>query len=562
MTELVAKPFDGLTIASLDALRISELEPKLPHATRYLSERRALAQDDGSPRPQLTALKQRAIDAMLRAVKLLVAEPIDALGIPELQRICTEHLEPREVSALAYLREHDQSGQAPEQRPEMRAIADRIVEATLMRVKRVLAMPLHSLGVEDLLCFRAETLEATQAETTSYLLERGAFKDENGQPRSEILDLEERIVECTLEAVSRIVDTPTDGLSPEELLALRTETLLPMQRKATEYLEQRGALALKNGEPHRPLVALEDAIVSTTLLRVSRSLPQSTDKLSISKLKSLRSMELEPLEASTVAFLKARGKLHDSEGALHPELIALEDAVVACTLSMAERVLDMPFAQIPSVELLTRFRKMVEWMQKETSDHLTARGALLNRDGEPRREMQMLRERTVEVTLAMVSLLVAKPIDGLSIDELRKLRTDELEPMGPSVEQYLSARDALLDAEGEPREELELLEERIVTVTLTMVDRLVAEPLDALSADQLRAFRDDRLQVMQTEMESYLGGRGHLHDKDGNPRELESMIRLEDRIVECACLMCTRVIDIPIDKLSVAELRRQFGCSY
>ena len=491
---------------------------------------------------------------MLHSLKLVVAEPIVALGITELHGIRTERLEPREASATAYLKEHDEIGPAAEQRPELRALADRIVEATLLGVARVLAMPLQPLSVDELLSFRAETLEATQQDVMRYLQARGALMDATGQPRAEMVDLEDRIIECTLEAVSRVVDTQTDDLSADELLALRSEKQLPMQRESTEYLKQRGALIRKDGMPHMPLAALEHRIVATTLLRVSRSLPASTAAMGISELKALRSQKLEPLETSTVAFLKARGQLHDGEGELHPELLALEDAIVACTLAMAERMLDMPFATIPNVELLTRFRTMVEWMQKETTEHLTARGAMLQRDGQSRLEVKALHERTIEVTLAMVALLAAKPIDTLSIDELLKLRADELEPMGPNAEGYLSSRDALLDDNGQPRKELVALEEKIVNVTLTMVDRLVASPLDTLSVDELRAFRDDQLQVMQTQTMDYLRGRGQLHGNDGTPHE--SMVRLEERIVECACLMATRLIEMPIDRLSVAEMRR------
>ena len=583
MEELVAKPFDPLQLDShsvrlafVDALRIDELEPFIPFSTNFLSERKALTMADGSARPQMLALKQRTVDAMMLATAHQAAEELldgsgEALGVEGLLSFRSEKLEPRELMAEVYLIEHDAASYlsparkaAGASQPEILSIKARIVEITLLAIDKTVASPIEVLSREELLAHRTNVLEPMQADATAYLRARGELELRNGGDhgsvvRPQMVALEERIVQTTLLMVRRVIALEIVQLDIDELFMLRTNEQLPMQSAATSFLEARGGLLGKDGRTHSALIALEARIVETTLLAVTVQLAKPISQLEIPQLRAFMHEELEPMETAVTAFLRDRNALkRTGDNAPHQELLDLSDRIVECSLSMASRVLAMPYDHMSTVDELQAFRDdVIDPMLKEVTEHLKARDGTRrpSKDGggqETHPELVALRERSITLTLAMVSIVVAKPLDQLSEAELLLLRQSELEPMKPSATDYLTFREALM-INGEQRTELIELEDRIVQVTLTMINNLLAEPIDKMGVDELRDFRTRRLEKMQHEAVAHLKGRNALLAKDGTERP--ELIALEDRIIACTLLMVTRVVDIPIHKLSVDEMR-------
>ena len=168
--ELVGKPLEppldppietdlASKIVFADERRTKELEPFITYATDFLSERRALNLDDGSERPQMLALKQRTVDAMMlatahQAVEALHDSTGERLDVEGLLTFRSEKLEPRELLAEVYLIEHDAASylspvrtlDGQDSQPELLAIKQRIVDVTLLAVERTVDLPIDRLS--------------------------------------------------------------------------------------------------------------------------------------------------------------------------------------------------------------------------------------------------------------------------------------------------------------------------------------------------------------------------------------------------------------------------------
>ena len=71
-------------------------------------------------------------------------------------------------------------------------------------------------------------------------------------------------------------------------------------------------------------------------------------KLDVAGLKTHRANTLEPMVPEAASHLTSRKALLGKDGSERPELIALEDRIIECTLSMVERVLAIPLEPRPS----------------------------------------------------------------------------------------------------------------------------------------------------------------------------------------------------------------------
>jgi hypothetical protein len=119
---LTAKPLEGLSIAQLNELRTTELEPMLAGATAYLKERHAATEEDGSPNgaAELAALAARIaevielvrvmeVNDMIAEVIALTARPIEWLSISDINELRTDELEVRALHKSTNAQAHDTS---------------------------------------------------------------------------------------------------------------------------------------------------------------------------------------------------------------------------------------------------------------------------------------------------------------------------------------------------------------------------------------------------------------------------------------------------------------------
>ena len=298
---------------------------------------------------------------------------------------------------------------------------------------------------------------------------------------------------------------------------------------------------------------MEERIIEATLLMVNNVVGVPIEGMTVDELRAHRKAPLEPMGPEATAYLKGRHALLAKDGTERPELIALEDRIIACTLLLVTRAVNVPMDQMKNDEVRTHRAAVLEPMMPEATDYLSKRKALLDKDGETRKELIQLEERIIEATLLMVNNVVGVPIEGMTVDELRAHRKAPLEPMGPEATAYLKGRHALLAKDGTERPELIALEDRILETTLAMVERVIAIPLDPLDIDGLLKLRAEGLEPMQLSTTTYLASRrAEANPKDGQP--WQQLVALEARIIEATLLTTVRLVVISIDEMEIAEL--------
>ena len=555
---VVAIDIAPLDIAELLALRDEEQLPMQAAAVDYLTRRGAMATKDGRPHSALTSLESRIVETTLLTVSRQLAKPIDALDIEQLRAFNHSELLPTETSVTAFLRARDalkrKGDGAPHQ--ELLDLSDRIVECTRAMGARVLAMPFaHMNTVEELVAFRTDVVDPMLSEVTDFLASRGALVDEQGQKQPEVVALRARSIELTLAMVSLLVAKPLSQLSNEELLLLRQSELEPMEPSATGYLTFREALFV-DGEPRKEMVQLEDRIVEITLTMVNQLVGKPIGKLDVDALRTFRTSELEKIQREAVEHLKSRNALRAKDGSERPELIALEDRIIECTLLMVTRVVEVPIDKLSIDEMRTHRKSKLEPMEPEAISYLQSRNALTTKDGATQREVVQLSDRIVETTLLMVSTVTDLPIDTLGVDELRALRTSKLEPMLPEASDFLRGRNALIvvgaDGSSMTQPKITALSNRIIECTLLMTTRVVSIPIDDLDVPQLLALRSSPLEAIEAEVLAFLRKRNALLGPDG--RTHPEVVQLADRIVEVTLLVLSRLMQKPLAPLGIEEL--------
>ena len=84
----------------------------------------------------------------------------------------------------------------------------------------------------------------------------------------------------------------------------------------------------------------------------------------------------------------------------------------------------------------------------------------------------------------------------MTIAELKAHRTNELEGTQKRAAQHLKSRGAALAKDGSAHPQMLALEQHIIAVTLLMVTKTVAKPLDGLSITELLSLRTNELEPM------------------------------------------------------------------
>ena len=439
-------------------------------------------------------------------------------------------------------------------------------------------MPIDKLSVDEIRTHRKTVLEPMVPEATNYLKSRNALTAKDGSERPELIALEDRIIECTLLMVARVVEVPIDKLSVDEIRTHRKTTLEPMVPEATNYLKSRSALTAKDGSERPELITLEDRIIECTLLMVTRVVEVPIDKLDVDGLKTHRKTVLEPMVPEAANYLKSRNALTTKDEAPRPELGALEDRIIETTLAMVERVLAIPLEPL-DIEGLLRLRgEQLEPMQPATTSYLAGRNASKGKDGVEWPQLVALEERIIAATLLTCMRLVAVPIEEMEVPELNAFRTQQLEPRLKATLEYLTKRDALADPQTKqpPRKEVAALEAKIQSVRdrvrdlevramLAAVAELVAKPIDELDVPALNALRTQELEPMVVKATAYLEERKPMHvdPSTGQPwpemraldaRILEVIERVRFLEVQAMLAKVTALVEEPIEGMGVPQL--------
>ena len=165
------------------------------------------------------------------------------------------------------------------------------------------------------------------------------------------------------------------------------------------------------------------------------------ETMTIAELKAHRTNELEGTQKRAAQHLKSRGAALAKDGSAHPQMLALEQHIIAVTLLMVTKTVAKPLDGLSITELLSLRTNELEPMVLATSSYLSSRNALPAPNGSIRPELTALDHRIVECTLAMMDRAVAIPIAGRRLEELLTIRSDELEPVEKNAIDYLAQRN-------------------------------------------------------------------------------------------------------------------------
>ena len=211
------------------------------------------------------------------------------------------------------------------------------------------AIPIHQLGIEQLIALCTTELEPMLQQATEFLIERNALLVGNDR-RWALVALEMRVAEVAervrvLEVEAMLAEVDADvslsiaSMTVSDLRRHRSDVLEPMMLRATAYLAERDALM--SGDSVRPEVAALEARlteverraceleVAIALQEVNESIQmaRNLDGLAVEELVEFRTGQLEPLRARVHAYLDERAALL-SNGKLRPEMIALDKCIV------------------------------------------------------------------------------------------------------------------------------------------------------------------------------------------------------------------------------------------
>ena len=269
--QLLGVDIDEMGVEALTAFRDAELVPQLRATMEYLSERNALADPEtGGHREEILALRkfitavndrlrELEVQAMLAAVAELAARPIHHMSVLEIRMFQMAELEPMVTTATEYLEARGALNRPgllidEARRVEMIALEARIDE-TNARV-----LELESLAM---LAEVAETAAIGMTETIHRDRRHGAGSQPpapGSQPP----------------APAPAVAGGAHSMSKEQLTELRVGTLEPKLHEATEYLEERGWLTTREGEPHAEMEALQGRIRDTLTQEMNLMLREAT----------------------------------------------------------------------------------------------------------------------------------------------------------------------------------------------------------------------------------------------------------------------------------------------
>ena len=529
-------------------------------ATEYLKARHELTESDGTPRAQMMALEDRIVQTALQIASRVTARPLAPLATFQLRAFLNDELEPTEEEVLGVLRGRDAMKRRVDGEPhaEIVALADRIIEASLALASRVLAMASDHMNVDELRSFRSDVVDAIEREVTQRLSARGALADEEGKPPDDLTALRARAVAITLAMAAQVASKPLKRLTFEELRHLRDQELEPMLAETTEDLSKRGALLAEGGRPHKEMRRLNERLVQATLAMVNRLVAEPIKSMDINELREFRMGRLEAAQREVLHYLEDRGQLLARDGTERPDLIALEDRIIEISLMMAMRAIAMPVDhhELSVDELRMHRQQMLEAIEVELASFLRGRIATTTKGVETQAVVvEALSNRIVECTLQMMASVSAIPIEDLSASELLSLRTDKLEPIEAETASFLRNREASHGLDGElVHAEKSQLSERIVEVTLLALNRLLEKPLSPLGISELEALRDNELHPALHAATAYLEKREKLRDAKG--RMLwPHFAQVEKRMVEATLETVMRAIEMPLDGMSVEELR-------